>query len=85
MTGVVLDLDAQRVDIGGVGATAAAILFVASDVGCHSAGGFLGCCNAVAVVLRVEAPGGLLEVAGLKRKPANQNQTALRPKLWKGP
>lgn len=75
-----MDLDAQRVDIGGVGATAAAKLFVANDVGCHAAGGFLGCCNAVAEVLRIEAPGGLLKVADLKQKPASQNQTALHPK-----
>lgn len=79
VAGVVMDLDAQPVDIGGVGPTAA-ILFVANDVGCHSAGGFVGCCDSVAVVLRIEAPGYLLHVAGLKQKPANQNWTALHPK-----
>lgn len=62
-----MDLDAQRVDIGGVGPTAAAVLCVASDLGCHSASGFLGGCYAVAVVLRVEAQGGLLNVGGLKQ------------------
>lgn len=36
VTGVVVNLDAQQVNIGRVGTTAAAILFVANDVGCHS-------------------------------------------------
>lgn len=63
-----MDLDAQRVDIRGVGPTAAAVFFVASDLGCYSASGFLGGCYAVAVVLRVEAPGGLFNVGGLKEK-----------------
>lgn len=67
MTGVVMDLDAQRVDIRGVGPTAAAVFGVASDLGCHSASGFLGGFYAVAVVLRVEAPGGLFNVGGLKQ------------------
>lgn len=72
-------LDTQRVDVGGVGPTAATILFVANDVGCHSAGAFLRCCDGVAIVLRIEAPGGLLKVAGLKQKPVNQNWTAVPP------
>lgn len=76
-----MDLDAQCVNIGGVGApTASAVLFVANNAGCHSARGFLGCCNSVAIVLRIEAPGGLLKVAGLKQKAANQNWIGLHLK-----
>lgn len=77
VTGVVLDADPQRVDIWGVRATTAPILFVPNDVGCHATGGFVGCCNTVAMIIRVEAPGSLFNAAGLKQEPTNQKFTAL--------
>lgn len=72
VTGVVLDADPQRVDIWGVRATTAPILFVPNDVGCHATGGFVEACNAVAIIIGIEAPGSLFNAAGLKQEPTNQ-------------
>lgn len=77
VTGVVLDADTQRVDIWGVWATASLILFVPNDVGCHATGGFIECCNTVAIIIGVVAPGSLFNAAGLKQEPTNQKVTAL--------
>lgn len=73
VTAVVLDADVQHVNIWGVRATTAPILFVSNDVSCHTTGGFIGCGNSVAIIIRVEAPGNLFNAAGLKRKPTNHS------------
>lgn len=77
VTGMVLDDDTQRVDIWGVRATTALILFVPNNIGCHATGGFLDCCNTVAIIIRIEAPGSLFNDAGLKQEPTNQKVTAV--------
>lgn len=79
VTGMVLDADTQRVDIWGVRATTAPILFVPNNVGCHATGGFVDCCNTVAIIIGVEAPRSLLNDAGLKQEPTNQKVTAVHP------
>lgn len=77
VTGVVMDADAQCVNIWGVRATPALILFVPNNVSCHATGGFVECCNTVAIIIGVEAPGSLFNAAGLKQEPTNQNVIAL--------